>query len=158
MAIASFRPSSRASALMRCQCTILPKSVPMPLRYFIDKERRLVTTTAWGDVGFEETKAHQDRLVNDPEFDPEFNQLIDASGITALHMSIQEARIVASQPIFSATSRRAVVATDPFIFGMARLMEAYHSIARLQSPVNVFYDLEKAYEWLGLKDDPGPRR
>lgn len=130
----------------------------MPLRYFIDKERRLVTTTVWGSVGFAETKAHQDQLVRDPDFNSEFNQLIDASGITSLNISIQEAKNIATQPLFSPASRRAVVATDPFIFGMARLMEAYHSNARLEAQVTVFYDHDSALEWLGLKDDHGPRR
>ena len=104
----------------------------MPCRYVIDKERRLVITTGLNRVTFAEAKAHQDQLVSDPDFNPEFNQLIDATAVTALDMSVDEAKMIARRAFFSPTSRRAFVATSPSIFGMARLMAAHDEIVRVK--------------------------
>ena len=46
----------------------------MPCRYVIDIEQRLVISTGWDRVTFAEAKAHQDQLVRDPVFNPEFNE------------------------------------------------------------------------------------
>lgn len=51
----------------------------MPCRYVIDIEQRLVISTGWDRVTFAEIKAHQDQLVSDPDFNPEFNQFVDAT-------------------------------------------------------------------------------
>jgi hypothetical protein len=55
----------------------------MPIRYVIDKERRLVLTTAEDILTFAEVKLHQDRLRSDPDLDPTFNQLIDGTTVRA---------------------------------------------------------------------------
>lgn len=55
----------------------------MPVEYIIDKERRLVISTAWGRATFAEARAHQERLKDDPDFHPEFNQFLDATDVTA---------------------------------------------------------------------------
>ena len=43
----------------------------MPCSYVIDTGKRLVITTACGCVTFAEIRAHQDKLLSDPEFNPE---------------------------------------------------------------------------------------
>jgi hypothetical protein len=43
------------------------------------------------------------------------------------------------------------VATKPEVFGMGRLMEAYHGMAHRQEEVHVFYDRDEALKWLGYK-------
>jgi len=120
----------------------------MPLRYVIDKERRLVISTARDRVTFAEIKAHQDQLLQDSEFDPEFNQLIDTTAVTVLDVSVEEAKTLARRRMFSQTSRRAFLAVSPSIFGMGRLMEVYH---HEQSQIYVFYDLRSALKWLGVE-------
>jgi hypothetical protein len=59
----------------------------MPCRYVIDVGIGLIITTGWGRVTFDEMKAHQERLLNDPDFDPQFNQLVDGTAVTALEAS-----------------------------------------------------------------------
>jgi len=125
----------------------------MPLRYVIDKERRLVISTARDRVTFAEIKAHQDELLQDSEFDPEFNQLIDTTAVTVLDVSVEEAKTVARRKMFSRTSRRAFLAVSPAVFGMGRLMEVYH---HQQAQIYVFYDLPSALKWLGLEGPPDP--
>ena len=126
----------------------------MPCRYFIDKERRLVVSTGWDRVTFAEMRAHEDQLMRDPDFNPEFNQVIDGRKCTALDISIDEAKTLAGRRIFSPLSRNAWVATDPTIYGMGRLIATYHEMGKMPSQVCVFYDLASALKWLGLEALP----
>jgi hypothetical protein len=126
----------------------------MPIRYLIDKKLRLVITIGSDCVTFTETRAHQDQLLSDPDFDPEYNQQIDLTGTTMLDMTVDEARTIASRKIFSSTSKRAFIASSPSIFGMGRLMQAYHEMAPEPSQARVFYDRDAAMKWLGLETPP----
>lgn len=123
----------------------------MPCRYVIDKERRLVVSTASDCVTFAELKAHQEQLASDPDFTPDFNQLLDGTKATSLAVTIEQAKTLARRKVFSATSRRAFVAPSPAMFGIARVFEAYHSMSDVPSHVCVFYDLGEARKWLGLE-------
>ena len=126
----------------------------MPCRYVIDKERRLVISTGWDRVTFSEIKVHQDQLLSDPDFSPEFDQLADGTAVTALDLSIDEAKEVARRKLFSPTSKRAFVGSSPAIYGMLRLAGTYHEMSKESSKVSVFHDLPSALQWLGLKDLP----
>ncbi|HYA47954.1 MAG TPA: hypothetical protein VEE87_00135 [archaeon] len=130
----------------------------MPCSYAIYKKQRLVITKVWDRVTFPEIRAHQEQFVSDPDFDPAFDLLIDASGATELDLTTDEARTVASQGLFSPTSRRAFLASSPAIFGMGRLIGAYHAMATKREQVRVFYDRDSALKWLGLGSDPEGKR
>lgn len=121
----------------------------MPCSYVIDTGKRLVITTACGCVTFAEIRAHQDKLLSDPEFNPEFNQLIDATAVTELDTSVDEIRIVVNRKLFSATSRRGLVASQPAIFGIGRMMATYLELSPVASEAGVFRDLASALRWLG---------
>jgi hypothetical protein len=126
----------------------------MPCRYIIDQQHRLVITTGSDRITFAEVKAHQEQLSTDPAFDPEFNQLVDASAVTAIDATIDQIKTIAKRGIFSPTSRRAFVATRPDIFGIGRVMGTYFEMSRVPQQVQVFYDLPSALKWLGLDEDP----
>lgn len=126
----------------------------MPLRYLIDKERRLVLTTGWDRLTFAQTQAYQDQLWNDPEFNPEFNQLVDLSALTGLGMSVDETKQIAKRSGFSEGSRRALVAPDAAVFGMSRLFGVYNEMSNTPSQIQVFRDLPSALKWLGLESLP----
>jgi len=130
----------------------------MPCSYVIHKKQRLVITKLWERVTFAEIRGHQEQFRNDPQFDPAFNLLIDASGITEMDISADEARTIASQGLFAPASRRAFLAGRPAVFGMGRLLAAYHAMATKQEQVSVFSDRSAALKWLGVEDDPeGPQ-
>ena len=122
----------------------------LPIHYVIDEKRRLVISTGRDRVTFAETKAHQDQLITDPDFRPEFNQLIDATAVTHLDLLVAEAKTLASRKFFSAASRRAFVASSPAIFGMGQLMGAYSQMEPGREQVCIFYSLDAALEWLGV--------
>jgi hypothetical protein len=120
----------------------------MNVSYSIDKQRRLILTTAEGHVRFDDIRGHQDRLLADPEFDASFDQLIDTTAAADFDISVDEARILAGRRIVSPESHRAFVATRPHIFGLGRMMEIYHEGLN-HADVEVFYSIDEALKWLG---------
>ena len=101
---------------------------------------------------FDAVKGHQDRLLADPDFDANFDQLIDMTSVTTIDISGDEARILAHRRIVSPKSRRAFVATKPDIFGLGRMMEIYHEDVG-HAEVEVFYSMDEALKWLGREEE-----
>ncbi len=126
----------------------------MPARYVILKEQKLVVSIGWDRLTFADFTNQQEQFLADPDFDPSFDQLVDGSRVTALDLSVEQAKIISRRAIFLPSSRRAVVATDPAIFGMGRMMDAYHTLATKRELVGVFYDRASALKWLGRESIP----
>jgi len=124
----------------------------LPCRYVIDKERRLVISTCWGRLTYEEMKAHDDQLEKDHDFKPEFDQLADLTKVAVLAISAEQGKTLARRYVFSHGSRRAWVASDPAIYGMGRLMATHYEIGLNSSNGLTFYDLPSALKWLGVSD------
>lgn len=120
----------------------------MPYTYQIKKAQGLVVSTACDRVTYAEIQEHQNQLLIDCDFDPKFSQLIDGSRTTALEISSEEARLVASRRIFSAESRRAYVSPGPMVPGVGLLMAVYQDAGTISSGVRVFYDYHSAFNWL----------
>jgi len=121
----------------------------MPVHSIIHKQHHLVLTIGEGQVTFWEIKAHQDRLLSDPDFDESFNQLIDATAVTDLDLSGAQAKEIALRRIFSTKSRRAFIAKRPHVFGIGRIMEVYQE-QHAHVEVQVFSEIDAALRWLGL--------
>ena len=126
----------------------------MPARYVILLDRRLVVSIGWGRLTFSDFRLQQDAFKNDPLFDPAFDQLVDVSQVERLELTTEQAKIIAARGIFHPTSRRAVIAKDPSVFGTARMMDAHHSVATGRNYVRVFYDRDAALKWLGIESLP----
>jgi hypothetical protein len=56
--------------------------------------------------------AHQQRLSEDPDFDPSFLQLLDMTDVTELNFDTADVRKMAQATIFSPSSRRAFVVSQ----------------------------------------------
>jgi hypothetical protein len=121
----------------------------MPFRYIIHKEQRLVLSIGRGRVTFDEITEHRKRLLRDPGFNPIFNQLNDFTAATQTDISGTQVSWFASRSVFSPSSRRAMVVTNPALFGIARQFEVYHGE---RATVHVFRDWSSALKWLGLHD------
>jgi hypothetical protein len=119
----------------------------MTVKYSINKQQRLILTAAAGHVTFGDIRHHQDRLLADPNFDANFDQLIDTTLVTEFDITADEAIILAKRRIISPESRRAFVATEPHIFGLGRMMEVYHE-GPGYADVEVFHSVEEALKWL----------
>ena len=114
----------------------------------MEKNRKLIISTAKGVVTFAEIKDHQDRLLSDADFHANFDQLIDVTTATDVRITAAEARKIADRQIVSKESLRAFVATMPHIYGLGRMMEAFHGT---KAKTAVFYEMDAALDWLEIK-------
>jgi hypothetical protein len=119
----------------------------MPGCYKIDKERRLVMTTAFGVVTKEDLLDHQDKLMADPDFDPTFSQLLDFAHMTKLDLKAADVKLLAERNIFAANARRAFVVPEDVAFGMARMFEMLRE-GKGEQGIRVFRTLEEGLGWV----------
>ena len=125
----------------------------MPIHYTVFKKHRIVISTAYGQLTAAEIKACMDRGLNDPDFNPDFNQVVDFRAVTTIDMSGEQTRTLANIPLFSSESKRAVVAPDPAKFAVGRMFATYHEMSRSPSQIKIFYDLASALKWLGIENN-----
>jgi hypothetical protein len=138
------RAASRSGTILRER--------KVPAFYKIDKERRLVMTTASGVVGLADGLAHQNKLRNDPDFDPRFSQLMDFTHATRVDLTGEDVRNLAEATIFSPASRRAILAPNDSVYGLARMFEILREMAG-ERGIRVFRNLDEALEWVLAKSE-----
>jgi hypothetical protein len=119
----------------------------MPFFYKIDKERKLVMSTAAGELTKDEVRSLQDQLRKDPDFDPNFSQLSDLTHVTAMNITGAEMQELAERTAFSPKARRAVLASNDLAFGLALMFEQIRE-AKGDHGIRVFRKLEEALDWI----------
>jgi hypothetical protein len=122
----------------------------MSCSYVIESQLRLVLTTLLGVVTAAEAFAHQESLASDPEFRPEFNQLIDSTGAEKLDLSSVELRKLATRNFFSQGSRRALLVRGTLLYGVGRMLVTFRELAGAKEEMQIFQDRNEALAWLGL--------
>ena len=120
----------------------------MPASYEIDPQRRLITSRLWGAVTDTEVYDHNRQLRSDPAFNPTFQQLTDLSGVTEIAVTTSMINDTSLDQFFEPGVRRAIVATDDGVFGMARMFAL--RAESLGQTIQVFRDADKARDWLGI--------
>jgi hypothetical protein len=123
----------------------------MPAFYKIDKERKLVLSTASGALTKEDILGHQERLVKDPDFDPHFSQLADFTHITQVGITPEDVLLFARRNIFSSDSRRAMVVKDDATFGLAKMFEMHRELAG-EIRIRVSRNIDEALDWIFAKN------
>src|ERR1700756_5115634 len=96
----------------------------MPALSVIDEPNRVVFSLAHGVFTYSDCMANMDRLIANPRFNPNFNQIFDFTDMTALSISPEQIEQLAKRSIFSAKSRRAYVVSSDLHFGMSRMYSA----------------------------------
>ncbi len=124
----------------------------MPCRYVIHTQYGLILSTAWDRVSFAEVTAHQERLLHDPEYDPDFKQLIDATTVTNLDVSFDQIRDFLARR--QSRAQWAFLAHDLVILSLGRVLEARSAVVAGADSVKVFSDRKEALRWLGLEHLP----
>jgi hypothetical protein len=122
----------------------------MPCNYTIYKEKSLVVTIASEVFTFAEGMAHEDTIYDDPDFDPSFVHLIDATGITRTDLTASEISTLARRMRFSPKARKALVVNTALLFGLARMFETYLQLSGASESVSVFKERKEALAWLGI--------
>jgi len=119
----------------------------MPISYFIDADRALVTTRWWGAVTDHEVLDHNRMLRADRAFESHYRQLVDMTGITELRISTNLIKEIAIDQFFEPGTRRAIVASSDAVFGMARMFAL--RAENVGQTIEVFRQSAPAEEWLG---------
>jgi hypothetical protein len=119
----------------------------MPIFNKIDKERKLVFSTACDVFTMADGLAYQQELLGDPDFDPGFSQLADFTHVTKFDIGMDDIRTLAQKNIFSPKSRRAFVVKGDLAFGLARMFEILRETTGEQG-IGVFRELDDALEWV----------
>lgn len=119
----------------------------MPTFYKIDKERQLVMTTASGVTTMHDALTHQKRLLHDPDFAPNFSQLLDFTHVMRLDLSAENVRELAQTNVFSPDSHRAFIVSSDAVYGFARAFENLRERMG-EHGIRVFRDLEDALLWV----------
>ncbi|MFI5058709.1 MAG: hypothetical protein ACHQLQ_11030 [Candidatus Acidiferrales bacterium] len=126
----------------------------MPFFYKIDKQRRLVMSTAAGVLTKADVLGHQEHLLKDPDFDPSFSQLSDLSHVTGFDVTAADMRELTERTVFSPESRRAVIVSTELAYGMSRMFGIFRE-SKGERGIRVFRKLEDALDWIVGKRESG---
>jgi hypothetical protein len=122
----------------------------MPTSYKIDKRRKVVMCAFSGVVSRDDVLATREQLLQDPDFDPNYSQLLDLTGATQLDFKGNHVRFLADMSPHSLGSRRAIVAGSELEFGFARMFEIVRTL-RGDQHIRVFRNRASALAWLIAK-------
>ena len=123
----------------------------MPVFYKIDKEHRVVLTTASGVFDLAGALAHQDQLLGDPESNPGYSQLLDYSHITSVQIDADDVRKLAERNVFWPCARRGILVSNDVEYGFARMFEMLRENAG-EKGIRVFRNLDDALAWIFLTE------
>jgi hypothetical protein len=126
----------------------------MPSTFSIDAERHLVRMTLSGSLTSAELRDVGNRLATDPSFRPDMALLVDLSEASADALSSQDIRGLASTSKFNRDARRAFVADNAAMYGIARMFGTYGELNERLPQARVFRTMVEAEAWL----DQRPRR
>lgn len=122
----------------------------MPIRARIDFRQRVVTIVLDGVVTDEDVRRLRSDLVEEPDFDPHFDHLVDMTAVERVEVSLELRMALVESSIFGKESRRALVAARPLQIGFARQHALMYSDEGSADRVRVFASREEAESWLGL--------
>lgn len=121
---------------------------PMPYRYEIDVERRLVIATFSGKATIADAEAIMAELHADPRHSFALNRVYDCRALTRLP-PVTELRGIAElfrQRVDRSVSvRRAIVVRHGAPYGLGRMLQTLLDLAGLD--LSVFADLDEAISW-----------
>lgn len=119
----------------------------MPSRSIIDPSQRLLAVICSGVVTGEEYQRHTGLLRTLPGFDPSYALFFDVRAVTDVAVKSAEMQGLTTVRLLNAEARRAIVAPDGFVFGMARMYELSFGPNENR---RVFTDVAAAEAWLGI--------
>lgn len=119
----------------------------MAVSYRIDSDKRLVITTLTDTLSFAECSRHHGQLAADPDFQPDFSELMDGSGLTWVELNSTAIFDLSRTYPFGPRSRRAINCGESLKhFGLARM---FQTLARgKHGDIQVFRSAEESVRWL----------
>jgi hypothetical protein len=130
----------------------------MPIRIRVDAVARVRHAVLEGTVGDDELVDSYAAVIDDPDFDPTLNDLVDARAVRRVDVTPAGLRKVADliQQIdrLALPTKVAIVAADDVAFDTARMYQVVRTGQHAPAEHRVFRDMAEARRWLGL----GPER
>jgi hypothetical protein len=122
----------------------------MPTKLKIDPKARIVYSTLSGDIETEDLIRQVAAIRAHPQFNPEFNELIDLTAVTSFNVSSDDVhRLAGRDSSFSPSAERVLVAGQDLVFGLARMFQTFSAERRPR--FTVVRSLSEAYCQLGLE-------
>jgi hypothetical protein len=104
----------------------------MPVVLKIDPHRKVVYSAFYGKITDAELLDHRQAISSEPDFNPQFNDIIDFSDVTDPAISEEAITALAANPtLFSSAVRHIVVAPDAVMFQLGR---KFQELARSSRP------------------------
>ena len=119
----------------------------MKASYVIDSEARIIFSQWSGVVTQDETVAEMKRLLADKNFSPFYDRLYDVREVTQVQMTKDGLMAIAVLDPIYPSERRAVVTSNPAVFGMGRMFGLLTGKEE-QGNYRVFSDYQQALNWL----------
>ena len=120
----------------------------MAISYQIDPAAKLVHTKVNGRINLEDLLSHSYLLKNDPQFKPEYSNLIDLAGFSGADLNMDSMKAFAQGlqgEVFAHSARRAVVAPADAAFNLSR---QFQSLRPDPENFQVFHTMDEALHWL----------
>jgi hypothetical protein len=125
----------------------------MPMTHKVLKDQRFVLIIGSDVIDADDIIANRQGLLNDPDFDPTFDALVDFTRVPDASLDLDSIRSLSREPLFSGASKIAVVIApsgNMALFAIAQRYETYREVSAMGDRLRVFRTLEQAREWLGL--------
>jgi len=123
----------------------------MPVVLKIDPHRKVVYSAFYGAITDAEVLGHGKVISSDPDFNPDFSDIVDFSSVTNAAISESTLAALAANPsLFKSTVIHIVVAPDESLF---RLVSKYKDFAQSSRP-NVFVVRTRSEAYRLLLDKP----
>lgn len=119
----------------------------MPQFYKIDKECRLVLSSASGVFSRADAAGHMEKLLKDPDFNPSCSQIADFTQVTRIELPAQDIHELAQRSVFSRLSRRALIVPNDVAYGLGRMFEMLRQ-NHGEMGIRVFRNLGDALNWV----------
>lgn len=122
----------------------------MSIKFEIDTKRELIIGKASGKVSHEDLKEIVKQMVNHPNYNPSYNEIWDIREVDEIKTFFEQTdeRIEKEKEIrgIKSPNREAIIVSNELQYGTAR----QYAILAEQIPliVKVFYDYDKAFEWV----------
>jgi len=123
----------------------------MPVVLKIDLQRKVVYSTFYGDVTDAELLGHGKAIGSDPDFNPEFSEIVDFSSVTNAAISESALTALAANPsLFKSSVVHIVVAPGEALF---QLVSKYKDFTQSSRP-NLFVVRTRSEAYRLLPGEP----
>jgi hypothetical protein len=140
-------PKSYGTAVKASPLYFVIEGFDMPAFYKIAMDRRLVLTSASGVLTLADVLAHQEQILADPDFNPQYSQLLDLTHVTKIDLSADDICKLAERSVFWPTSSRAILVNTDLGVGLARLFKILREHAG-EKGIRIFRNLDEALQWV----------